>query len=101
MNWDLTNTHNTQSKCGSCGMEKSGHKGCCKDKQKILKIEKDQKKSESFFQTISISSEATPWASIEWPSVHFLSIVKDNSFAHAPPQSGAVSIFLLNCHFRI
>lgn len=101
MNWDLTNKQNTQSKCGICGMEQSGHKGCCKDEHKVLQIDKDQKKSESAFQSFSISSEAIAVNYTELPSIIISSILVENPVAHAPPRSGAVPIFMLNCNYRI
>jgi len=48
MSWDLS--AKSKGKCDSCGMEKTGHKGCCHDEHKQLKVEKDQKVSESAFQ---------------------------------------------------
>lgn len=101
MNWDLTNKQNTQSKCGICGMEQSGHKGCCKDEHKILQIDKDQKISESAFQSFNISSEAITATYAELPSVTIPPLLVENPFSHAPPRSGAIPIFMLNCNFRI
>lgn len=101
MNWDLTNKQNTQSKCGICGMEQSGHKGCCKDEHKVLQIDKDQKKSESAFQSFNISSEAIAVTYAELPSITISSILIENPVAHGPPQLGSVPIFILNCNFRI
>ena len=101
MNWDLTNIHNPQSKCGTCGMEKSGHKGCCTDKQKILQIEKNQKKSEPAFQSLISSSEATTVSYTELPFANIFSFVTGNPGTHAPPRLGTVPIFIINCNFRI
>lgn len=98
MNWDVAQKQVT--KCGSCGMEKSGHKGCCKDEQKKLQIEKDQKASESVYQFHKAPVDAV---TIVYPDtfVHFLSVATDKPVAHAPPLVKAVPLFLLNCNFRI
>ncbi len=98
MNWDLARKQ--EAKCGNCGMEKSAHKGCCKDEQKKLQIEKDQKVSESVFQ---FNQLVTDEAVIVYPdaAVSFSSLVKDHPVAHAPPLINSVPLFLLNCNFRI
>ena len=53
MSWDLS--AKADGNCGTCGMKKQGHKGCCNDEQKTFKVDKDQKVSESAFQFLSIS----------------------------------------------
>src|SRR5438034_6651571 len=72
MSWDLSS--NSKSKCGSCGMEKSGHKGCCNDEQKTLKVDKDQKVSGSVFQFLSISSVAISVTHAELPLTYSSSL---------------------------
>lgn len=101
MNWDLTNQQNTQSKCGICGMKQSDHQGCCKDEHKVLQIDKDQKKSESAFQSFNINSEAIAVTYAELSSIAISSRLIGNPVAHAPPRLGMVPIFILNCNFRI
>ena len=99
MSWDLSPT--SKSKCGSCGMEKAGHKGCCHDEHKQIKIEKDQKASESSFQKNITSTDAALTSLFSLAVVYPNSTVLDNPSTHAPPLSGAVPIFVLNCNFRI
>ena len=82
-------------------MQKAGHKGCCHDEQKQIKIEKDQKASESAFKFLTISSDAVATSFTGLPLVYPSSTVLDNPSAHAPPRLGAVPIFILNCNFRI
>ena len=99
MSWDFS--AKSKSKCGSCGMEKRRHKGCCNDEQKMLKVDKDQKVSESAFQFLSISSGAIAISFTGLQPVYPSSVVTDNPYPHAPPRLGAVPIFVLNCNFRI
>lgn len=99
MSWDLSSK--SESKCGSCGMEKTGHKGCCNDEQKTLKVDKDQKLAESAFQFLSISSVAIAVIPAELPLMYSSTLVADNPTAHAPPRPGGVPIFILNRNFRI
>jgi hypothetical protein len=95
--WDLSHK---QGKCGTCGMEKKGHKGCCRDEQKTFQLDKDQKASEASFHFLTSFSEALIVTYTDMPA-GYTSIVTDNPVAHAPPRSGAVSILTLNCIFRI
>lgn len=99
MSWDLS--AKSKSKCGSCGMEKTGHKGCCHDEHKQLKIEKDQKTTESSFKFLTINADAIVVPFIDLPVINLYSAVLDNPATHSPPLSGSVPIFLLNRNFRI
>ena len=97
--WGLSAKHD--AKCSACGMHKTGHKGCCRDEQKLVKIEKDQKISESAFQFLIISSDAATISSPICSIIFSSSIVIKDQTAHAPPRSGVVPVFILNCNFRI
>ncbi len=99
MSWEFLNKQNTR--CGSCGMDKSGHKGCCKDEQKILQIGKDQKVSEIAFEVLKINPDVIVIPCSELSFIYSFSIVADKPVAHAPPRSQAVPIFILDCNFRI
>lgn len=98
-NWDLMNKQG--AKCDSCGMDKTGHQGCCKDQHKTLNIEKDQKITEASFQFLNITSDGTQLRYSDLPLIYASAIVLSNPVAHAPPPLGTVPIFILNCHFRI
>ena len=98
-NWDLVNKQ--AAKCGSCGMDKTGHKGCCNDQHKTLQIEKDQKIAEASFQFLNITSDGTQLGYSHLPLIYASAIVLSNPVAHAPPRLGTVAIFILNCDFRI
>lgn len=85
--------------CGSCGMEKSGHKGCCKDEQKKLQIEKDQKISESSSQFQYAVSEISVPTYFSYSYSPSLSI--SYPVSHTSPGLGTIPIFIRNCNFRI
>ena len=99
MSWDLS--HKDGGKCGTCGMDNAGHKGCCNDEQKQLKIEKDQKAAETILQFLPKSSDAVANLFVNMPTVFYSSTVVEYPTAHAPPGLSAVPIFVLNCNFRI
>jgi hypothetical protein len=98
MSWDLSQKQT--SKCGTCGMEKAGHKGCCSDEHKTFKIEKDQKISISDFQYSPDYTDAVTPGYTNLPFIHTLSISIDSPTAHEPPRSNT-PIFVLNRNFRI
>jgi len=85
-------------KCHKCGMEKDG--GCCKDENKFLKNNIDQKVAESSIQLIQMAAVATPPAFIYTPELYFSSI-KEYPTNHAPPRNNGVGIFILNSVFRL
>ena len=99
MTWDLSPKKNAT--CGTCGMGKTGHKGCCKDEQKIVQIDKDQKIAESTFRFLTLSPEIITVAYYNLPTVYSSSVIIENPVANAPPGLNTVPIFLLNCNFRI
>lgn len=98
LNWDMAQKQVT--KCGSCGMEKSEQKGCCKDEQKKLQIEKGQKAVESIYEFHKAGADAVTIVYQKLP-VHCSSVTTGKPLAHAPPLIKAVPLFLLNCNFRI
>jgi len=99
MSWDLSRKQ--EAKCGICGMGKKGHRGCCKDEQKVLQIEKDQKASKFSFQFLNISSSTVSVTYAGLPFVYPSAIVVENPTANAPPRPGKVPLFIRNRVFRI
>ena len=99
MAWDLSKKQNAT--CGTCGMGKTGHKGCCKDEQKVFQIEKDQKIGESTLRVLALSLEIITVTYYNLPTVYSSSIMINNPVANAPPGLSSVPIFLRNCNFRI
>jgi hypothetical protein len=95
--------------CPYCGMAKTSQdkhcgkesKGCCKDEQKIVKLENEQKISEAFFQFLQIPSEAIIPVFWDYTIEYVSSITEEYPLTHAPPRSKTVSLFVLNCDFRI
>ncbi len=97
--WELSAKQ--PSSCGTCGMIKKGHKGCCHNEQKIIKIEKDQKSVETSFNFLK-----APVASIKTnfsvhPEVDFFSLIEENPVSNAPPEKFKVPVYIYNCVFRI
>ena len=96
INWSLLNGGD---KCSECGMEKDG--GCCKDENKFVKNNIDQKVAESSFHLIQMAAVASPTAFMHTTEYYVTSITQENSFDHAPPRSNSAGIYLLNSVFRL
>lgn len=99
MSWDLS--AKSDGKCGTCGMQKAGHKGCCSDEQKRLKVDKDQQVSDYSFQFISVSTVAITVTHAELPLIYPSNLAADYPTTHAPPDVGKVHLFILNRNFRL
>lgn len=98
VSWTLGSSK--QNKCHNCGMEKKNAEGCCKDEQKQLKAEKDQKAAESV-QLMQSVSLALPVTFVETPALHLFSATEANPFSHAPPRNSKTAVYIRNCVFRI
>jgi len=107
MSWGLADQENKS--CTFCGMAKqtsdepciSTMDGCCKDEYKTIKTNDDQKPSEPGFEFSKLIPDAT-LISHNSLSISFLSSISiDKPTANAPPTAEKVSIFLINCNFRI
>ena len=94
--------HKESSSCGKCGMEQSikRENGCCKDENKFIKNNVDQKGVEAACQTFH-SVAIAPVAFIELPVVSIFSVTEENPSSHAPPRDSGVAIYIRNCVFRI
>jgi hypothetical protein len=97
--WDFSS--NKKSACEVCGMDKSGHKGCCKDEQKVFKVQKDHKAAESSFQFSKVLQDAITVGYSDLPIIYTSSLAILNPTSNAPPRNEKVPVFLLNCNFRI
>ena len=93
----------------TCGMPKkvddkhyiTASKGCCKDEQKEIKTDKDQKIAQSELQILKLFPVALVSTQIEQPYLHVSSLTIEYPTANAPPEIGKVPVFLLNRNFRI
>jgi hypothetical protein len=99
VNWDFS--HQQQSKCDVCGMQKADHKGCCNDKHKVFQIDKDQKTVEFSWQFLPLYTDAVIHHYGDLSAFHATSIAIENPVSHGPPLLSTIPIFLLHCDFRI
>ena len=97
INWSLLKS--AGDKCDKCGMEKDG--GCCKDENKFVKNNIDQKVAESAIQLIQMAAVATPVGVSYSSEQYFSSLIQEYPIINAPPRSNGVGIYILNNVFRI
>ncbi len=98
--WNFS--HNKNQKCSKCGMQESESKGCCKDQQKFLKIDTEQKIADATFQLPLItSSSAILNTSFELASVYVPSLIEGNPISNAPPRTSGIAVYVRNCIFLI
>jgi hypothetical protein len=97
INWSLLNKDG--DKCDKCGMKKDG--GCCKDENKFVKNNVDQKVVESAVQLTQMATIATPASLIYLSENYFSSLIQEYPISNAPPRSNGVGICILNSVFRL
>ncbi|MGK2861396.1 MAG: HYC_CC_PP family protein [Chitinophagaceae bacterium] len=106
--WDLGKKGPAKKSCSNCGMKKTSAdkhchqetKGCCKDEQKLVKLADDQKITSGPVHQVPVNIEGV---SLVYPEYSFGILSSDkeqNPYANSPPPP-AMSLFLLNCVFRI
>ncbi|NCU04659.1 MAG: hypothetical protein GXC73_11800 [Chitinophagaceae bacterium] len=100
VNWSIG--HDKSKTCDNCGMEKDGKgkNNCCKDEQKQIKLEKDQKIAESF-QLMQLVATALPVTFVSFTQQLPSSVTEENPRSNAPPLTDNTSLYIRNCVFRI
>ena len=92
--------HNSNSKCGKCGMTEKNSKGCCKDEHKQIKLKADHQKAVNdcyFF--LDISPEILTYHT--QPNFVESTISKTLPNANAPPPKQGIPIYILYCTYLI
>lgn len=96
INWSLLKGGD---KCNKCGMEKDG--GCCKDENRFVKNNTDQKVAESAVQLTLMTAIATPVGLIYPSEDYSSSLIQEYPIGNPPSRSNGVGIYILNSVFRI
>ena len=96
INWSLLKGGD---KCSKCGMEKDG--GCCKDENKFVKNNADQKIAESAVQLTQMAAIATAVGLIYPSEDYSSSLIQEYLISHAPTRNNGVGIYILNSVFRL
>ena len=97
--WSLSATGT--STCVKCGMEKKGHKGCCHDEDKTIKVDRDQKASDTFLNvlvpTVALDKSPLDYRALVWIFNPVLLFPTNN----APPSRKKLPLFIYLSVFRI
>ena len=97
--------HKKGNGCPKCSSKKQTSKGCskkcCKDAQKTIKLEKDQKTAQSFLKFADPTLVAIPINYHDLRQVEINSITQEFPVTNAPPRSSKVQTHILHCSFRI
>lgn len=107
--WGLGKEKNKKQSCTYCGMSKSTSdkhcgkesKGCCKDEQKQVKLDNDQKISEATIYIAQLLVETVTSAFSNYSFEYVSSLTEKFPVVNAPPRAWNVSLFVRNCVFRI
>jgi hypothetical protein len=75
--------------------------GCCKDIQTIVKLDKDQKATESAYKFFTLSFDAVSGNFVSLPDSYVSSLIVDYPTTNAPPDPDKVPLFIRNRNFRI
>jgi hypothetical protein len=88
--------------CSKCGMSKTEKQatGCCKDEQKHVKVENDQKAAEGYHM-LQLNSVTISVVFVELPVIYLPSVIEKRPLSHGPPRSGTIAEYIRNCVFRI
>lgn len=105
--WGLANPD--KKNCSHCGMPKSSTDnhcmaikgGCCKDTHTIVKLDKDQKATESAYKFFSLPFDTVLGNLVNLPDRYVTSFIVDYPTTNAPPDPDKVPVFIRNCNFRI
>lgn len=92
----------TSDLCSKCGMQKKASKNkCCKDENKIVKIEQDQKITIAPDHLVDLSSIEIVQNNYILPTTFINSSIEEAPLSNAPPFALNTPIFIRNCVFRI
>ncbi len=96
ISWNIVK--NEEKKCGKCGMAKSDD--CCKDQQKLFKLNTDHKASENNIHFYKLAPAEIHFPA-EFTLVSLSSLTVEYPLANAPPPDSGVPLFIRNCVFLI
>src|SRR6186713_170724 len=96
--WTLNEKGN--KRCGQCGMSKTGKDihcvvikgGCCKDTQAFVKLDKDQKASESAYKIFAHSYDKVAGNFVDLPNLYLAALLISYPKTHAPPDPDKVPV---------
>ena len=109
VSWGFGENKSNKKACPFCGMAKKTNgnhcarhtNGCCKDEQKFIKVEKDQKASVFGYSFLKHFDDLISYSVGTTSVYNAFSPVLEYTTSHAPPFKEKVPVFIRNCVFRI
>ena len=107
--WGFRADQTNKKSCPFCGMTKTKAdkhcgketKGCCKDEQKQVKVDKDQKTPDAGLILSKPFPQIADQSSFALSPIAVTSPVLEFPTSNSPPRAEEISLFLRNCVFRI
>src|SRR5688572_30844544 len=96
--------HRKSETCSKCGMDKSEESSndCCKDELKQIRIEQEQKKTETIAATGWMRGiNAIPVTTLDSYLCSGFLTTGQHNFLHGPPGKRGIAIYVFHCVFRI
>lgn len=99
--WDIRKKE--ANTCGNCGMgaRDAKEKSCCKDEQKFIKSDADQKMADMALRLLQLMVTDLPTAFVQSFLFNFTALSEDYPVSNAPPRSNGVAFYILNRTFLI
>ena len=101
---DCSLKNENRKTCVNCGMEKSSQegKGCCKDEQKRVKLDKHNNRTgQSSLQLLKLSDKQVYISNTGLPDLAISFIINNDPVDDPPSHTGATPLFIRYCVFRI
>ncbi|HUC82328.1 MAG TPA: hypothetical protein VMR70_15590 [Flavisolibacter sp.] len=97
--WGLAS--NEEKECSNCGMHKDAAKGCCKDEQKQVKFQGEQKIANIDTLLFPVACDI-PFAQVEgYKLLAHSAVAVTYPVSHAPPNKTFIPVYLSNRAFLI
>jgi len=95
----LWHSKGTKDACSTCGMAKK--KGCCEDRHKILKIDKQYNANSIVIFLPKLSAPILVHNNFESEIAYLYKPIIDFPKSNSPPSTNKVPIYIINCVYRI
>lgn len=99
VDWSLASDE--EKECSNCGMHKDAAKGCCKDEQKQVKFQGEQKMTDIVSLLFGAAFDV-PLVQVEAHRlVAYSSVAVTYPVSHAPPNKALIPVYLSNRAFLL
>lgn len=82
-------------------MEKKGHKGCCHDESRLIKLDKDYKATFSYFELSKLQPQIETNVNGNGEYLYIFNPRVIYPITNAPPLQAQLPLYLFNSVFRI